>query len=155
MGVLQHDAQGPQTIVIRATRIERTLWTSTQEFSAASGGTLQMALVAGSDFGGDVYFVLGSFSGTTPGLPIDGFTLPLNTVDPYFNLMFNQPNSGPFGSTLGFLDPLGRGTATVTLPPAAGVPFIGKTVHHAWAAIDPLTFAVTLTSNAEPVTVVP
>lgn len=148
-------AQTPQTLVFRATRIERTLWSNTRVFSAASGGTLQLDLVAGSDHGGEVYFVVGSFGGTTPGLVIDGFTLPLNTADPYFNMMFNQPNSGPFGSTLGFLDPLGRGTATVTLPPAAGVPFIGKTIHHAWAAIDPATFTVTLTSNAEPVTVVP
>lgn len=141
--------------VFRATKHERYLWSNTREFSAAAGGTLQLDLVAGTPHAGELYFVVGSFGGTSPGLVVDGFTVPLVAADPYFNLMFTQPNTGPFGSTLGFLDAFGRGTATVTLPPGIGAPFVGMTVHHAWASIDPVTLQVQLVSHAEPVTVVP
>lgn len=157
-GVWQYFNNFTQTgikYVFRAHKQERYLWSNTREFSAASGGTLQLDLLAGSDFGGDLYFVVGSFGGTTPGVVLDGHLLPLVTADPYFNMTISQPNQAPFGNTLGLLDGLGRATATVTLPPGVGVPFIGKTIHHAWAAIDPVTLQVKLTSHAEPVTVVP
>ena len=140
--------------VFRANKHERYLWSNTREFSAAAGGTLKLDLVAGTPHAGELYAVLGSFNGTTPGLPIDGFVFPL-VSDAYFNLMLTQPNVGPFGNTFGVLDGLGRAQASVTLPAGAGVPLIGKTIHHAWAALDPATLQVQLTSHAEPVTVVP
>ena len=122
-------------------------------FSIATGGTQELRLAAGAARAGHLYLMVGSLSGTTPGLPIDSFVLPLN-FDVYSNLTLNSPNSAFLPGSLGFLDGNGRASAAFTLPAAA--PVAGPLdIHHAYLTIDLATFAVSFTSNAALVRLVP
>lgn len=121
--------------------------------SIATGGTQELRLAAGAARAGHVYLLLGSISGTSPGVPLDSFVMPLN-FDIYTSLTLNTPNSSFLPGSLGFLDANGRASAAFTLPPA--VPVAGPLdVHHAFFTLDLATFAVSFTSNAALVRLVP
>ena len=121
--------------------------------SESAGGAQTLYLNAGTDHGNDLYLLLGSFSGTTPGLPADGLILPLN-FDAYLNHTLSKPNKVPLTNSFAALDGTGRSTATFTLP-AGLTGFSGLTAHHAFAVIDLGTFGISFTSEAAPVTFVP
>lgn len=145
----QPAGSGAPDWVFRAERFEHYLWTDVQEMSAAAGGTVGFDLVAGSDHAGEIYLLLGSFSGTTPGIPIDGLVLPLAFPDPYFDVTLTQPNMGVFSNTLGVLDSLGRASASFTAPAGALAGVAGIEIAHAFVTLDPAAASVTLASNAQ------
>ncbi len=71
------------------------------------------------------YLVLGSMSGTTPGIALGPYHLPLNP-DGFLTLSASYANLVPFISTFGPLDSAGRATARIFVPidlPFAGVRF--------------------------------
>jgi hypothetical protein len=113
---------------------------SGNSMSVVNGGTLDLALDFGANTGSKLYLVLGSLSGTSPGIPISGalFPLPLNP-DAYFNYTLAN-HSVPLSSSFGVLDPSGKGTAKFTLPALSDPTLAGLVAHHAAIAIDPLTF---------------
>ena len=80
------------------------------------------------------------------------FHLPLNP-DAHLVTTATNANQGMFGATLGLLDGSGRGAAL--LGPIQAPEMIGVTLDHAFVAIDTATLALTLTSNAVPLTLVP
>ena len=114
------------------------------EVSAVAGGAQDLDLDAGAGHAGETYLLLGSLSGTVPGLPLGGVTLPLNS-DAYF--AFTAANPGvPIVGAVGALDGAGRSTAQVVLP--AGLAFlVGLEAHHAYLTIDG-TGAFAFASNA-------
>ncbi|QDU65010.1 hypothetical protein [Engelhardtia mirabilis] len=119
---------------------------------AQAGGNHALALDAGVKHAGQAYLVLGSASGTTPGVPVAGLTLPLN-ADAYFSLSLSQAGNTPFLNTLGVLDANGHGAATIAVP--AGLSLAGLTfLDHAYFALSPLV-GVTLVSNPWPLTILP
>jgi len=124
----------------------------TATISLSSGGSQVMNIEAGTQYGGDVYLVLGSASGSSPGYPLGSLTLPLN-LDAYTLFTANSANAGPFSGTFGLLDGAGSGTAAVVLPPNSAPSLVGLTVHHAYVVVETagnLAFA----SNAMPLTLV-
>lgn len=111
-----------------------SLFTDRDSISIAGGGIHNLILDTGQANGGDVYWVLGSASGTSPGLPGPP-PLPLN-VDAYTQALIVSPNTFLAGS-LGVLDPVGRGQASLALAPAALDPSLaGLTLHHAHVVFD-------------------
>ena len=125
------------------------------ELSLSSGGTQNLALEAGSAFAGLPYLLLGSVSGTDPGFPVDGLTLPLN-VDAYTLLVLNNPNTPPLGASFGTLDALGSAAATFTLPAGTSPALAGTVVHHAYAVLQLVPgLQVVFVSDAEPVVLAP
>jgi len=116
--------------IFRVDYTERTLWASTEEMSASSGGTVALDAIAGSKHAGDLYFMIGSISGTAPGLTVDGLNLPLNP-DPYFFFTASHANSPVLPGFAGTLDGLGRASASLVLPPGAGGSIVGVTLNHA------------------------
>jgi hypothetical protein len=99
--------------------------------------------------------VLGSVSGTAPGVPAGpGLVLPLN-FDFCFNLSLNKPNQVPLLSSFATLNAVGHGTATFLIPAGTLPALAGVLVHHAFVAIDPFAVAATFVSNAVPVGLVP
>jgi hypothetical protein len=111
-----------------------------------------LTLDAGAQHAGKVFLLLGSFTGTSPGLPLPPVTLPLN-FDPYLALLAGNPNA-LIGNSMGVLDPNGRATATfygMRLPQAAG----GTLVHHAYLVFAPGFAGFELASNAVPMTWLP
>jgi hypothetical protein len=102
--------------------------------STATGGSHVMKLDAGVANAGSIYLIAGSVSGTRPGFPFSGFTVPLN-IDYWFNLSLQAANSAVYTNTFGVLDAQGRSTASFNMP--AGYPaFAGLTVNHAYGVID-------------------
>lgn len=125
------------------------------KISASRGGRVELYIDAGFEHGGRPYLVLGSLSGTFPGLIVESLALPLN-VDPYFNTTLAAPNQPPLSNSFSFLGLFGQGQASLMLPPGAAAPVIGFTAHHALVVVDTFgTGKIAFTSNAVPLAIVP
>ncbi len=144
---------GPRDLVFQAKYVDRSLWTDTKELTMAEGGTATFELLAGSPHAGNLYVLLGSISGNSPGIRLNGHVLPLN-LDLYFFLMLTHLNQFPFAGTLGVLDEKGRASASVTLP--GGITPLDvwgrRCLHfnHAFGVLDLSTGKVVHTSNPVP-----
>jgi len=117
--------------------------------SASALGSQDLLLRAGPDRGGEGYFLLGSLSGTSPGLPVPGspgLGLPLN-FDAYFQITLA---GGPFLNQTGTLDADGHADAALALPPVAEPAFAGLHLHHAYVTFDPGAGTFPFASNAVP-----
>ncbi|QDU68339.1 right-handed parallel beta-helix repeat-containing protein [Engelhardtia mirabilis] len=119
-------------------------WT---ELSTTTGGLHALRISLEAAHAGEPYFLLGSFSGTTPGLVLDGQTLPL-VVDAYTSLTLVAPAAAGLAGSIGILDGDGRAEATLTLPAGAVTSLAGATIHHAALTIDLAILAVGATTNA-------
>jgi hypothetical protein len=113
------------------------------------GGPQALSLDLGPAFAGDLYWILGSASGTSPGFPLFPFVLPL-AVDPYFLFSAQHANSTILVDTFGTLDANGRATAAFVLPP--GAPLFASSYYHAAGVfrLDPVVH--TAVTNAVEVT---
>lgn len=144
-------ASGLQGFVLRINELTANTW----KLSQASGGAQTLALKSAPANAGKLYLVLGSISGTLPGLSSGGFTLPLN-LDAYFNLTLSAPNLAPLSTTLGFLNGSAQGTAGFALPAGYDPSLVGLTAHHAYVVLDvPGSGALLDTSNAVSLKLVP
>jgi endonuclease I len=134
--------------VCQAPPTEPTLTADVPSLDLAAGGVQTLSLSA-SGYAGKLYLVIGSASGTEPGLPGDP-GLPLNW-DFYTTFLVNSPNTLIAGS-LGFFDPSGNSAAAFQLAGGAlDGSFAGLVLNHAYVVIDfPGTEAVVDVSNAEP-----
>ena len=121
------------------------------QISIASGGVQTMTIAPGNANAGLPYLVLGTLSGSTPGFPLDGFTLPLN-VDVYTVATLQNPNAPPLAGSLGLLDASGGATATFTLPPALSPALAGLQVAHALVVIEVLPTLVRVVFVGGPAT---
>lgn len=102
---------------------------------------------------GDLYFLLGSSSGTAPGIPLGSVLLPLNP-DGYFDFTAGSPNAGPLVNTVGNFPGSLQANAQLVLP--AGLPpsLIGVTLSHAYFTFDFGLGAFTFASPAVAVNLV-
>jgi hypothetical protein len=124
-----------------------------QTASAAGGGTQDLELNAGLNYAALVYLLLGSTSGTEPGIPLGPHVLPLVSDDAYFKFTLLHPNSVVLQNSLGALDEHGHASAAFQLPVGSSAALVGLVAHHAYAVID--GSVVLLTSNPVAVTIVP
>jgi outer membrane protein assembly factor BamB len=122
--------------------------------SLAQPVPLQLLLDRPQSAAGQVYLVLGSLSGTSPGLPLPGgLTLPL-VADALTTLWLASPNLPPFSNGLGLLSPSGDARATLTLPSGLSPTLAGLTAHHAFVEFTP-TGDLTYASPASAAQIVP
>ena len=110
------------------------------------GGTHTMTLQGGVGFAGSTYLVLGSVTGTSPGIPLGLFELPL-FPDPYFFLTLRSPNQPPLVNSFGTLDAAGEAVVQFVLPPGLGLAPL--TVFHSFLTLDAVIQDVTGVSNAD------
>ena len=118
--------------------------------STGTGGAQLLFLNAGSANAGDLYLMLGSTSGTVPGLPtgFGGQVLPLN-FDSYLELLLASPSPVFLQDSLGPLDPSGRALIQFQTTPGALSSYAGLTVHHAFVVLDLVpSLTLPLVSNA-------
>lgn len=130
-----------------------TLGATPETVSISAGGVQTLSLFAGAGNAGQLYFLVGSTSGTVPGFPVDSVILPLN-VDAYF-IATLTPNTPILAPSLSFLNGSGNGTCNFTIPPATSIGGVPFTAHHAYVIFNLSLGAVTFASNAAPVTLVP
>lgn len=122
----------------------RTFTGDISQMSLAAGGTQTLSLDSGASAANRFYIVLGSLTGTSPGIPL-GPGLELPTVfDAYWSLTLTQPNQPPLGNSFNLLDGSGQNTMTFTLPPGTNPALSGFTFYHAYVLLDPID----CTSNA-------
>ena len=132
------------------------LMADTYEMSVATGGFQFLTLTTPHAVG--FYLLLGSVSGTSPGVSSGGFTLPLN-VDGYFMHTAALPNHAPLAGSFGLLTPDlpgfgGKAAAAFSLPPAFDPALVGLTVHHAYVTFNLLFGTLNFVSNAVPLALV-
>ncbi|HIE70502.1 MAG TPA: hypothetical protein EYP98_10175 [Planctomycetes bacterium] len=113
------------------------MWASTDELSISAGGSLDFTHIVDTERTGDVYYLLGSFAGTSPGTLLPGSViLPLN-VDPLLLGMVTHPNIGVFIDTVGMIDAQGGAASAVLIPPGLLLPvLIGQDMSLVHALID-------------------
>lgn len=131
--------------------VSQPLWSAHSQLSLGAGEPQTLVLDAGAERAGDLYLVLGSLSGTAPGLPTPAGILPL-VADSYLQATLALPNTVVLKGSLGLLDSAGRARAFFE-PPNLGA-LHGKLVHHAYVALDP-GGALSFLSNAVPTKLVP
>lgn len=125
----------------------------TYSLSVASGGA-QLLTLEDAAHANELYLLLGSASGTQPGVALGGgIVLPLQP-DAYTNYTLAQPNHPPLSGSLGVLA-AGGSNATFSLPQNSDPALVGLTVEHAFVTIDTAAPAVTSASNAVPVSLLP
>ena len=100
---------------------------------------------------GNLYFVLGTLSGTSPGVVAGTFIIPINQ-DFYTNLTLFTPNTPPLLNNMNVLDANGTATATLALPPL-GSGVVGLMAHHVGLVFD--ATGIALVSNPYPVVITP
>jgi hypothetical protein len=106
------------------------------ELSVSQGGLVRMRTNAGVANAGNLYWVVGSVSGTEPGLPVGALTLPL-VWDTYTQQTVFAPNTNPLVNSFGTLNGQGRAVTGFkgTVNQLAG--FAEIVLHHAVVVIDP------------------
>ena len=86
---------------------------------------------------------------THPGFVIDNQLVPLNP-DAFTAFTLLSANSPIFLNTVGLLDAAGSASGQINVPPGLQPTAFLTPLFHAFVAIDPVTLAVELASNAEP-----
>lgn len=121
----------------------RSIESDAHHVSLAAGGMVQFSLHAAPPLlPGDVYLLLGSASGTAPGIAAGLASLPL-VPDSYLVLTATLANTGPFEGTLGSFDVTGSAVSRIVVPQSTVPSLIGLTLHHAWlGAASGSTFAL-------------
>jgi pimeloyl-ACP methyl ester carboxylesterase len=161
-GTLKVDALGhvvvPQFEVTTGSnrlRIQRSLAADVDTLSLSAGGQVAFDLRLGADMAGLTYYLVGSSSGTSPGIQLNPFfKLNLN-FDVYMLDTIVQPNTF-LANSLSTLDGDGRSTATLTVPAAFDPALAGLEIHHAFVLYDlPTSTDVVAVSNSIGFTLVP
>ena len=130
---------------------DRTLTALQHELSLAAGGTVRLEMRAGPAAQGALRLVLGSASGTSPGVPLGAVLVPLNP-DGYTDLLLSNPAGSPLSDIVGVLDAAGASQSLFALPPGTNPALSGLTLHHAFLTI---TAGVDAASKPQPLTLVP
>jgi hypothetical protein len=127
-------------------------WLDSDSLSASTGGTVNLALDAGAEKAYRNYLVLGSASGTDPGIPLPGgeATLPVNW-DPFTEFVVALLNTPVFLNFLGTLDGEGKATAQINTGGPLNPQFAGITLYFAFCLDYPWEFV----SNPLAIEIVP
>jgi hypothetical protein len=129
-----------------------SLYHGDRTISLSAGGTQDLLLRGPASTAGDFYFVLGSATGSSPGIPLaPGVDVPL-VFDAYTELALSL--AIPVAPQFGVLDARGAANAKLVKAPGTNPAFAGLTLHHAYITIDPVTFEV-FASNAVGAALVP
>lgn len=126
---------------------------NTAAVSLFFGGTATLSFDAGSAHAGKAYVVLGSNTGTAPGINGRGLHLDLNP-GPYFQLTLNNPTHSLFSGFRGNLDSQGRATASVQFPAGSNPALLGEVLGHA-VAVTGIGGLGVLASETESFTLLP
>jgi hypothetical protein len=118
---------------------ESTFAASSPTASLGAAADVSLSLDVGPTYAGRPFMILGSATGTFPGVPLDhGVTIPL-VVDGY--TYFTLDGAPHIVGQVGSLDIAGKASATIDIPPGLGY-LAGLTIHHAFVWFDLAIFAL-------------
>lgn len=121
--------------------------------SVSSGGIQNLLCLPGVPYKGKQIIVVGSISGTEPGLTLGELVLPLNP-DFYFWLSLNNPEPILSGS-VGTVADDGTYSASFSIPSDSPAAWAGITVNHSYAVRDPGDGTIVMVGQPVSVTLVP
>jgi hypothetical protein len=121
--------------------------------SAANGKSQYYTLDAGLANAGGLYLVLSNVTGTAPGTPVDGLTLPLN-FDSILAYSLTHASGAIWKGTLGFLDANGGAHAELALP-ALDPSTVGIQINTAAVVYDAFVTQAQFVTGAVPFDVLP
>lgn len=148
------DLQPEGNLVVNASRM-LNMTSDLHEISLAAGGVQTISLDRGIDSANFNYWILGSVTGTDPGLPfLGGVLLPLN-FDAYTNLTLTKPFSAPFTQFLSVLDANGQATAAFNIPAGLDPSLAGVTIYHAFVEAQNFGVVIGASNYGLPVTLQP
>jgi len=127
-----------------------TLTTDTHTASVAASGKQTFRLFGGTANANKLYFLLGSLSGTTPGIKLGTTLLPLNP-DAYFSATAGIPNAWLMPS-FGKLDGSGKATVQFLTFPQIPASLLGIPFDHAYVVFRTNPISFDLASNSVPLT---
>ncbi|MCZ6597132.1 MAG: hypothetical protein O7B99_05820 [Planctomycetota bacterium] len=136
-----------------ATTCELSVDTSTISLSA--GGSQSFTLDLGPGFAGQLYKILGTFSGTSPGTVLPGGITILLNSDSYYGYTLASASPPPMTGGFGVLDASGKATASIDVPPGTSPGMAGIVAWHAFAAVDLTALVALEASNPVPLVLVP
>lgn len=117
-----------------------SLWLSRSSLDTVAGGTLDAVLNGGPPHGNQPYLLLGSASGSSPGVTIHpGLLLPLNP-DLLTYLMIDWASATLVPGLFANLDAQGHQRVTLPVPPGALQLLQGGRLHFAWLTLLPVDF---------------
>lgn len=116
-------------------RPQAKLTSDRAEMSVRQGGWQHFELAAGQAQAGRWYMILGSISGTRPGIAVQGYTIPL-AYDVYTEFTLTRPNGGFIRNQVGRLDSDGTAKADLYVPAGAAKDLVGFEINHAYVVID-------------------
>jgi hypothetical protein len=125
---------------------EALLFSTVDSISLSTGGTQPFELHADPHFPNATYLLVGTASGTTPGLQLGAINLPIN---PDFVTVFSvtNANSAVYPGSFGVTDGLGFASAAVVAAPGTSPVLAGLQLHPAYVRLDPF-FVADFASNA-------
>lgn len=100
-----------------------------------STGSTVLTIDRGGASAGRRYFLLGTYTGTSPGIGVGAERLPLN-LDSYFEVTLMAPTYGLLRGSYGFLDANGRAQITMDVPPEYVAALGNMQLHHAFLELD-------------------
>ena len=122
----------------------------TDRVSVAQASQVELFLENEVAEGGRSYGILGSVTGTAPGLPVGSVVLPLN-YDPFMSTVVTLWNTSAFTDFVGSLSASGRAKATFDTLGPIDPALAGYTLYFAYLLTGPIDFA----SNPAAVEIVP
>ena len=153
LGLPYDSTSAPQSGVVRFGELGE-LYHNGPEVSLATGGAQALYLRAGAPNAGKTYLLLGSLSGTFPGVTLAGAPpvhLALNP-DFYTSALISSGGLGIVSPITATLDSAGAADASVSVPPL-GPGLVGLVAHHAFVIVESST--ITFASNAVPLRLLP
>jgi outer membrane protein assembly factor BamB len=138
LSTLSGDATVTASAAARLQKLEvPELISGPPSISLAAPEQVEFLLDRPSASAGNIYLLLGSLSGSSPGLPLPGgLILPL-VPDALTTLWLTTPNQTPFVDGLDLLNSQGDARAALALPTGLNPSLAGLTAHHAFLEFDP------------------
>ena len=128
--------------------------TSPGSVSLSSGGTVDLLTSFAPLASGELYLVLGSASGSAPGVPFGGDVVPL-VPDAWTTFTLTKASQPPLESTLGVLDVLGGALSRLNVPADSPPSLVGTSLFHATLTFDPVIGQFERVSDASSLALLP
>lgn len=129
-----HYSKGPGRVEVAPLPLGGDLFGDVAAVSLLAGGAQGLALSTCPPQPDAQYLLLGSLSGTSPGIPVDGVVLPL-AFDTYTTWLLSNPSPAHLPGSFGTLDAAGAAGTTLTVPAGSPAAWAGAVFQHAFAVI--------------------